>query len=344
MQLPVFQQARFLIVDDEPQNVSVLTQMLQQWDASHIMSTTDPHETLSLFRSFQPDIVLLDLMMPGLDGFAVMEQLKPLIALEDFLPIVILTADTSGQARRRALIMGAADFLTKPFDAIELSLRLSNLLARRLLHRRLQDQNQVLDRQVRERTQQLIQAEIDTVECLAVAAEYRDDNTGQHTQRVGHSAARLAGALGLDEPEIVLLGRAAPLHDVGKIGIPDHILLKPDKLTAAEFTEIKAHAAIGHAILARHHTPLLQQAASIALTHHERWDGQGYPQGLVGADIPLAGRIVAVADVFDALAHQRPYKKAWLVEAALAEIQHQSGAQFDPAVVAAFLNLPQLEV
>lgn len=339
MSTSVFQNARFLIVDDEPQNISVLTQMLKQWHATNVVSTTSPEETIPLLQAFQPDILLLDLMMPGLDGFGVMEQLRPVLFPDDFLPVLVLTADTTESTRRRALEYGVADFLTKPFDAIELSLRIQNLLARRFLHRRLQDQNRALDQQVQERTQQLAQAEVDTAICLAMAAEYRDDDTGQHTQRVGETSARLATLLGLADRQTALLRRAAPLHDIGKIGIPDAILLKPGKLTDEEFVFMKTHTTIGNAILVQHHTDLLQLAASIALTHHERWDGRGYPKGLVGEDIPLVGRIVAVADVFDALTNERPYKAAWPIEQAITEIQRQSGQQFDPAVVAAFSQL-----
>jgi len=339
----IFQQARFLIVDDEPANVSVLTQMLEQWDATCIEGTNDPRATAGLIATFAPDIILLDLMMPGMNGFEVMEQLQSLLPADDFLPILVLTADTTDQARRQALERGATDFLTKPFDAGELSLRVHNLLARRKLHRRLQSQNHVLDYQVQQRTQQLAQAEVNTAECLAMAAEYRDDDTGQHTQRVGQTAAQLAGALGLDAKEIYLLELAAPLHDVGKIGIPDSILLKPAKLTDAEFSAIKIHTTIGATILAKHQTALLQLASEIALTHHERWDGKGYPQGLAGEDIPLVGRIVAVADVFDALTHKRPYKKAWPIHEAAQEIEKQSGTQFDPSVISAFTETLAVE-
>ncbi len=340
MQAEIFKEARFLIVDDEPANVSVLTQMLEQWNAFHVVGTNDPLATVDLFNSFRPDIILLDLMMPQLSGFEVMQQLEPLIAHDDFLPILILTADTTDQTKRRALDGGATDFLTKPFDAVELSLRIHNLLTRRFLHRHLRDQNHILDWKVQERTQQLEQAENDTVECLALAAEYRDDDTGQHTQRVGNVAALVAKALGLGEQRTSLIQRAAPLHDVGKIGIADSILLKPGQLTAEEFQTMKTHAAIGAAIMARHHTPLLQLAARIALTHHERWDGKGYPNGLCGEEIPLEGRIVAVADVFDALTHERPYKRAWPIEKALEEITLQGGKQFDPEIVTTFLSLP----
>jgi putative two-component system response regulator len=241
------------------------------------------------------------------------------------------------------LKLGATDFLTKPFDAVELSLRLHNLMSRRMLHGSLQNKNHSLDKQVQERTEQLARAEIDTAECLAMAAEYRDDDTGQHTQRVGRMAAQLAQIIGLSETEIALIKRAAPLHDVGKIGIPDSILLKPDRLTTEEFDVIKTHTTIGAAIMARHHTSLLQDASKIALNHHERWDGRGYPNGLSGEEIPLAGRIVAVADVFDALTNNRPYKNAWPVEQAIAEIQQQGGKQFDPNVVEAFSYLIQRE-
>jgi putative two-component system response regulator len=341
MQIEFFEQARFLIVDDEPANVSVLTQMLRLWDAKHIVGTTDPCATADLFHSFRPDIILLDVMMPVMSGFDVMEQLQPFLAPDEFLPILILTADTNEQTKLRALQCGAADFLTKPFDAVELSLRVHNLLSRRFLNCRLQHQNQALDQKVQERTEQLEQAQLDTVECLALAAEYRDDDTGHHTQRVGRTTSLIARTLGLNDERINLIRRASPLHDVGKIGIADSILLKPGKLTPIEFDTMKTHALIGSEIMARHHTPLLQLASRIALTHHERWNGKGYPHGLRGEDIPLEGRIVAVADVFDALTNERPYKRAWPIEEALAEIRAQSGSQFDPDVVGAFLSLPR---
>lgn len=338
---PAFANARFLIVDDEPQNVGVLTQMLRMWGATNILSTTLGAEAVPLTEAYMPDLLLLDLMMPDVDGFMVMEQLPTVVAANDYLPILVLTADTTDVAKKRALKLGAADFLTKPFDATELSLRIQNLLARRLLHLKLVEQNQELDQQVQERTAQLAQAEIDTAECLAMAAEYRDDDTGQHTQRVGQLAAQLAHQLGQDEEVCTLLLRAAPLHDVGKIGIPDSILLKPGKLTPEEFDIIKTHASIGAAIMGRHHTALLQLAALIAASHHEKWNGTGYPLGLTGEEIPLEGRIVAVVDVFDALTHERPYKAAWTLEEAIAEIVRSSGAHFDPNVVEAFLNLMQ---
>lgn len=336
MREETFAATRFLIVDDEPANVAVLEDMLDHWKCRDVKTTTDARLVVPLFTEYQPDIILLDLMMPHLDGFQVMEQLKPLIPPGAYLPILVLTADPSAQVKRKALAAGARDFLTKPFDATELFLRMWNLLETRNLHLELLDQNHNLEQKVQERTQELARAEIETVGCMALAAEYRDDDTGRHTQRVGRMAALVARQMGLDEAQVELIWRAAPLHDVGKIGISDAILLKPGKLTPDEITMMQTHTAIGSQILSGHHTPLLQLAGRIALTHHERWDGSGYPSGLREQEIPIEGRIVAIADVFDALTHERPYKAAWPVAKARDEIQHQCHHHFDPSVVEAF--------
>jgi len=268
----------------------------------------------------------------------VMKQLRACIAPVDFLPILVLTADITPEAKRRALAEGALDFLTKPFDATEVVLRIKNLLRTRALHLQLQGQNQLLDQKVRERTDELEETQIEILERLALASEYRDDDTGEHTRRVGKTAAQIAEALGWSAGEVELMRRAAPLHDVGKIGIPDSILLKPGKLTAEEFEQMKTHTTMGAKILSGGHFPLLQLAEQIALTHHERWDGTGY-LGFQEEAIPIAGRIVTVADVFDALTSERPYKKAWPVSEAIEEIKRQRGRQFDPRVVAAFLKV-----
>lgn len=336
MQPEIFQQARFLIVDDEPANVSVLTQMLEEWDATQVVGTTDARAVFELMSSFQPDIILLDLMMPHLDGFGVLDELKLSAFVDDYLPVLMLTADANPQTRRTALAGGAKDFLLKPFDPMEVLLRVQNLLETRFLYRELQNQNARLEIRVRERTAQLEHAQAQVLERLAQAAEFRDDDTGQHTQRVGELAAKVGEQLGLSEERLQLLRRAAPLHDVGKIGVPDAILLKPAKLTKEEFDVIKNHTQIGAALLKDGGWPLMKIAESIALTHHERFDGSGYPCQLRGEEIPLEGRIVAIVDVFDALTHERPYKRAWSFDEALEEIESQSGRQFDPRVVAAF--------
>ena len=326
--------ASILIVDDEPANVRLLERILQREGFRQVQSTTDPRQFLALYGARQTDILLLDLHMPGLDGFAVMEQLAGRIPPHNFVPILVLTADITPEARQRALTAGAKDFLTKPVDPAEVILRIKNLLQTRYFYQQLQRQNQTLERKVGERTRELEKAQIEILERLARAAEYRDDETGHHAQRVGHTAALIARTLGSSDEEVVLIRRAAPLHDVGKIGIPDEILLKPGKLTTEEFEEMKKHTSIGAGILAGSKFPVLQLAEEIALYHHENWDGSGYMQ--MQADlIPRPAQVVHAADVFDALTHERPYKRAWTIDEALAEIRNLDGRFFDPTIVEA---------
>jgi putative two-component system response regulator len=335
--------ARILIVDDEEANVLLLERLLGQAGYTNLTSTTDSSAVLPLCAGNPPDLVLLDLHMPSPDGFEVMELLAPWIE-ERWLPILVLTADITPEAKQRALSSGARDFLTKPFDRIEVLLRIKNLLDVRFLQLELQKQNRMLDQRVHERTQDLRDARLDVLERLALAAEYRDDDTMEHTRRVGRTSALIACSLGLPEDQIELIRLAAPLHDVGKIGIPDGILLKPGRLTSEEFELMQNHVQIGMSILSGSRSFLLEMSAQIALTHHEWWDGTGYLAGLAGTDIPLAGRVVAVADVFDALTHDRPYKQAWTVDAALEEIRGLSGRQFDPRVVEAFETFEHAEL
>jgi putative two-component system response regulator len=329
--------ARILIIDDQEANVRLLEGMLRGAGYVDLKSTTDAREVVREFNGFRPDLLLLDLQMPHRDGFAVMEELKALIPPRSYLPILVLTADINVEAKQRALASGATDFLTKPFDVTEVRLRIKNLLETRFLHLELVAQNQGLEEKVRERTHELEEAQVEILERLAVAAEFRDDDTGQHTKRVGRMSAILARNLALPEDQVEVIRRAAPLHDVGKIGIPDVILLKPGALTQAEFDIVKTHTTIGAQILSGGRFPLLRMAEAIALTHHERWDGAGYPRALSGDAIPLPGRIVALADAFDALISSRPYKKARPIEESVIEIQRGSGTQFDPKVVDAFL-------
>jgi putative two-component system response regulator len=339
MEEKTFRNGRVLIVDDQPSNILLLEMTLQQGGFTNVRSTTDPHAVMSIFTEFQPDILLLDLHMPGLTGFDVMEQLRSVVGKNTYFPILVLTANAMPLMKQQALVYGANDFLTKPFDLTEVLLRTKNLLETRFLHLKLQDQNQVLEVKVRERTLDLEEARIEILERLSLAGEFRDDATGQHTQRVGRASALLARALGLPDEQVELIELAAPLHDVGKIGIADAILLKPGTLTPNEFRVVTSHTNIGGQILSGSQSPLLQLAEQIALTHHECWDGSGYPHGLRGEEIPLAGRIVGVADVFDALTQRRPYKNAWLAEDAAAEIARLSGSKFDPRVADAFLQL-----
>jgi putative two-component system response regulator len=333
----VFRNARILIVDDEPVNVDLLRRLLERAGFSRIESTNDSRQALDLYVKFRPDLILLDLHMPHRDGLEVMDELNQ-IAEASYLPILMLTGDDTPEAKREALSRGAKDFLNKPFHSDEVLLRIGTLLETRFLYLQIQSQNQILEAKVRDRTRELEAAQIEIIERLARAAEFRDDNTGQHTERVGQMSALLARQIGLSDTQVSLIRRAAPLHDVGKIGIPDSILMKLGKLTPEEFELVKTHTTIGARILSGSRFTILRLAEEIAYNHHERWDGSGYV-GTRGSDIPLAGRIVAVADVFDALTQKRPYKAAWPVTEAIAEIDRQRGRQFDPALVDAFLRV-----
>jgi len=337
MAIRIFKHARILIVDDEEQNIVLLRRLLERAGFSRLESTTDPRQVADLYVHFRPDLILLDLHMPHMDGIQVLEGLNQ-IAEASYLPILMLTGDTSPEARRDALSRGAKDFVGKPFHPDEVLLRISTLLETRFLYLQIQSQNQMLEAKVRERTRELEAAQIEIIERLARAAEFRDDNTGRHTERVGQMAALIARKIGLPDSQVSLIRRAAPLHDVGKIGIPDSILLKLGSLTPDEFALVKTHTVIGARIMSGSRFPILRLAEEIAFNHHERWDGNGYA-GIAGDAIPLAGRIVAVADVFDALTQQRPYKAAWSVDEATAEIERQRGRQFDPAIADAFLQV-----
>ncbi len=332
-----FRNARLLIIDDEDANIEILQRILSRAGFTRIETTNDSRLAIALYVEHRPDLILLDLHMPHLDGLEVMDGLNE-IAEASYLPILILSGDLTPEARRDALSRGAKDFVNKPFQQDELLLRIRTLLETRFLYIQIQGQNQLLEAKVRERTRELVEAQIEIIQRLAVAAEFRDDNTGQHTHRVGQMSALLAKQLGLGDSQVSLIRRAAELHDVGKIGVPDAILLKIGKLTTEEFEVVKTHTVIGARILSGGKFPLLRLAEEIAFAHHERWNGEGYA-GMRGLDIPLAGRIVAVADVFDALTQQRPYKPAWPVAEAIAEIDRQRDRQFDPEVVEAFLRV-----
>ena len=328
-----FSSARILVVDDETANVRTLSRILQMAGYTNVVATTDPTEVLALFGEQEPDLVLLDLHMPVLDGVAVLERLAEVAAPHSYLPVLVLTGDSSQQARRRALSKGAKDFVIKPFEVDEVLLRIHNLLETKYLHREIATENIQLEQRVKQRTAELESAHLDTLERLAVAAEFRDDDTGKHTERVAAISAILGRAAGLEEEEVELLRRAAPLHDLGKIGIPDAILRKPGSLTPDEWDVMKTHTTAGARILVGGKSRIIRLAETIALSHHERWDGSGYPEARSGEAIPVAARVVAVADVFDALTSDRVYRKAWASDDVLAYIQSHAGTHFDPALV-----------
>ena len=338
MQKEIIQNSRILIIDDQPENVLLLERTLRGTGYTQLTTLTDSRKALSIFDEFQPDLVATDLRMPYVDGFSLLKQLRSRVPTGTFVPVLVLTADNSRKAKQEALALGAKDFLTKPIDVAEAVLRIYNLLETRWLHVELRRHSETLEEKVRARTDDLEQAQLEILQRLALAAEYRDDCTGQHTQRVGELAAVLARAIGLSKDHVELIRRAAPLHDVGKIGIPDGILLKPSKLTADEYARIKQHTDIGKIILSGSKFPILQMAERIALYHHERWDGTGYC-GLKGNDIPVEARIVSIVDAFDVITHSRPYKEAMSFEVALDSITQEREKQFDPQLVDAFLEL-----
>jgi putative two-component system response regulator len=324
--------AKVLIVDDESANILLLKRLLSGAGYTDLAATTDSREVLPLYREVQPDLILLDLHMPHLDGLEVLDQLAAEIPSDEYVPVLVLTADVTREAKERALRSGAHDFLAKPLDVTEVLLRSRNLLETRSLHLE-------MDRRVKERTAELEASRVEILERLSRTAEFRDDVTGKHTKRVGELSARLAEVLGLPTEEVARIRRAAPLHDLGKVGIPDDILLKPGRLTPEEFEVMKTHTTLGAELLSGGRSPLMQMAEEIALGHHERWDGAGYPQGKRDEEIPLVARIVAVADFFDALSHDRPYRSALPTHEVMEEIENGRGKHFDPTVAQALLDL-----
>jgi putative two-component system response regulator len=339
---PQFSDANILIVDDYQPNVLLLDRVLRSAGYKNVRSTTDPREVESLYAAQNFDIILLDINMPHMSGFDVMERLRT-IERDSYLPILVLTAQADYDTRLRALQSGAKDFLTKPFDNLEVLTRIANILEVRMMHNRVREQNRDLERRVHERTRELNDTRLEIIRRLGRAAEYRDNNTGQHIMRMSKYSEALARAAGLTDGEAEVLLNASPMHDIGKIGIPDRILLKASSLDPEEKRVMETHTTIGAELLSHHPSELMQAARVIALTHHERWDGSGYPQKLRGEDIPLHGRIVALCDVFDALTTKRPYKAAFSVDKSVEYLRDNSGKHFDPGLVERFLGiLPEI--
>ena len=356
---------KILIIDDEPINVRVCQKYLQELGYRHTSGLSDPSRAISQIEQDRPDLVILDVMMPGISGVDVLREIRSNAAMEQ-LPVLILTASTDRSTKLSVLEVGATDFLTKPIDPSELAPRVRNVLTVKQHHDNLKNYACKLEEAVELRTIELEASRQDVIRCLARAVEYRDDVTGRHVERVGQYAGMIGEALGLDAQTVRMLRQAAQLHDVGKVGIPDEILMKPNRLTPDEFdkmqrhtlfgkrivermtdqewSKVRQHVMIGSRILDVPRSPLLAMAAKIALTHHERWDGTGYPLGLAGEDIPLEGRITAVANVFDALSSRRPYKPAYPVDRCFQIIKSESGSHFDPKIVETFVSQRELIV
>ena len=310
-----------LLVDDEATNLQLLRHTLQH--EYRLIFAKDGKTALKLAQQEQPDLILLDIMMPDMSGYDVCEQLKNIQALRH-VPIIFVTGISDSGDEEKGFALGAVDYITKPFNPAIVKARVRTHLS--LVQ-----------------AEEVLETRLQIVQCLGKAAEYRDNETGMHILRISHFARTIAKAIGFSDEQADELLHAAPMHDVGKIGIPDAILLKPGKLTAEESEVLRQHPAIGSRIIGDHKSSLLQLAATIALCHHEKWDGSGYPNGLAGEDIPLEARIVSLVDVFDALTSVRPYKKAWPIEEALEFIRDQSGSHFDPMLVDVFMDcLPEI--
>lgn len=357
-----FEQCCIAIIDDESINIDMIKYYLEMEGFHNLISTDNSIAAFSMIQTQQPDLVLSDINMPDISGLDLLAQIRGHRELET-TPVIILTASTDNETKISALKQGATDLLAKPIHHGELIARIRNVLKVKIYQDQLKANSESLEEAVRQRTAELESSRLSVIQCLARAAEFRDDDTGQHVIRVGKYARIIGTELGLSAKDLSLLEPAAQLHDVGKIGVEDSILLKPGKLTPEEYETMKKHCGFGKKIvdclpereaqLIRMHTemgakimdipdsPILNLAKIIAMTHHERWDGNGYPLGLSGEDIPLEGRITAVADVFDALMSKRSYKPAFSLAKSLGILEEGRGTQFDPKVLDAFIKRRQ---
>ncbi|MBF0483497.1 MAG: response regulator [Candidatus Omnitrophica bacterium] len=331
-------QSNIMLVDDDPVSITLIRQILKKNGFANIHAITDPRKAEELYEKIKPELLILDLNMPEISGLDIIKKLK-LTYADDYLPILILTSDDDKKLRQISLDSGAKDFVNKPYDNNEVISRSRNIIEVRLLNQQIKNTNVILEQKVKERTHELSETQMDLIDRLSKAMEFRDTETGMHILRMSHYSYALAKAIGLSPEECDTILSASPLHDIGKIGIPDNILLKPAKLTPEEFEIMKGHATIGGNLLAGSKSHLLQVAHDIALSHHEKWDGSGYPQKSNGIQIPLSGRICCIADVFDALTSKRPYKEPWSIEKTIEELKKGKGIHFDPVLIDKFLEI-----
>ncbi len=327
-------QATILVVDDTPSNISILTEILR--GDYRVLAAINGEKALEIARADPPpDLILLDVMMPGMSGHEVCQRLKAESSTRK-IPVIFVTAMNQVEDEAQGFILGAVDYITKPVSPPIVKARVKTHLA-------LYDQNCELERMVRERTAELQHTRLEIIKRLGRAGEFRDNETGMHVIRVAHFCRLLGEAARMNEEDVDLLFNAAPMHDIGKIGIRDDVLLKPGKLVDEEVKVMRKHVPFGGEIIGEHADRLLSMARVITLTHHEKWDGTGYHRGLKGEEIPLVGRITSIADVFDALTSLRPYKKPWPVEDAIKLIGREAGTSFDPELVQKFIAiLPQI--
>ncbi|PCJ40807.1 MAG: two-component system response regulator [SAR86 cluster bacterium] len=334
--------SQIFIVDDEPVNLKLIERILKTEGYTALTTITEPHRVVEEFLNVRPQLIMLDINMPGLNGFEVIQQLQNIDNVE-LPPIVFLTAQNDHSYRTKAFECGVLDFICKPFNRLELLSRVKNLLALESAHHELSARNNSLEAAVEKRTEDLRKTQVQVVQKLGRAAEFRDNETGAHLLRMSNISALIAKHFNFNDEEVQNILYASPMHDVGKIAIPDHILLKPGKFEPEEWEIMKTHTTLGYDILNSDESALLRLASEIALYHHEKWNGTGYPYQLAEEYIPISCRIVAVADVFDALTSKRPYKKAWSVQDAHEFINEQSNQHFDPKIIKIFNKVfPQI--
>jgi len=328
-----------LIIDDQSTGRMILEAIIVQIaDNIDVVSFSNPLEAMSWLENHDVDLIVTDYLMPEMNGVEVIKEVRSKPQCEN-VPIMMITVVSEKEVRYEALEMGATAFLTRPIDQVECRTSCRNLLKLHEQHLIIQDRADWLARQVDIATQQIVQRELETIIHLAKAGEYRDEGTGNHVIRMAKYSRLIAEALGVfTKEECDDLEYAAPMHDIGKIGIPDNVLLKPASLDADEWDIMMQHTTIGHEILSTSQSKYMKIGAIIALHHHERFDGNGYPNGIAATNIPLVARVVAVADVYDALVTARPYKEAWSHDDALSYIKQESGSHFDPSCVQAFLD------
>lgn len=328
---------KILVVDDVTENIDILMATLK--DEYKITAALNGEKALELAQAKSPpDLVLLDIMMPGIDGYEVCRRLKSNEETRS-IPIIFLTALNEDKNEAKGLQLGAVDYIIKPFNPELVKTRVHNHLELKRHRDHLEDLVEDRTAQLREAHGQLKKASLDTIYRLARAAEYKDQDTGVHIRRMAQYAVALSRELDLDDARVESISYAVPMHDIGKLGIPDRILLKPGALTEEEFAIMQQHTTIGAKILEKSDSSFIKEAEVIALTHHEKWDGSGYPNRLKGMDIPLVGGIAAISDVFDALTARRPYKEPFPVEKSLGIIKEGRGRHFNPDIVDAFLNI-----
>ena len=330
--------SNILIVDDNTANIALLEDLLEDEGYDEYTSTTDPRTVLALCQEEEFDLILLDIRMPHMSGIEVMQALTKHFPADYYLPVIVLTAQLDEETRRQALTYGAKDFLTKPFQHWEALLRIRNQLETHYYYKQQMLRGDILEHEVAKRTKEIHSVQLEIVRRLGLAGEFRDNETGAHVVRMSRIAEVIARGAGLDEKTCELILYSSAMHDVGKIGIPDAVLLKPGKFDKEEWEIMKSHTEIGAKIIGDYPADIFWMAGVIATSHHEKWDGSGYPHGLKGEAIPISARIAAISDVFDALLSARPYKEPWPLEKALVVMREDSGSHFDPVLIEVFFN------